>query len=119
MADAKAPELPKMKAKRSEYPFTAIVGQEVLKRALVLNVVNPKVGGVLIRGEKGTGKSIAVRALAEVLNIPLLVELDRDLLGAERSSDGGLIRSLRARSSFRMCASDSTRECPNRTDPVR
>ncbi len=58
---------PKMKAKRSIYPFTAIVGQEVLKRALLLNVVNPKIGGVLIRGEKGTGKSIAVRALTDIL----------------------------------------------------
>ncbi|MBA3045361.1 MAG: ATP-binding protein [Candidatus Thermoplasmatota archaeon] len=56
-----------MKTKKTEFPFTAMVGQEVLKRALILNVVNPKVGGVLIRGEKGTGKSIAVRALADIL----------------------------------------------------
>jgi magnesium chelatase subunit I len=49
------------------YPFTAIVGQDVLKRALLLNVVNPQIGGVLIRGEKGTGKSIAVRALQDIL----------------------------------------------------
>jgi magnesium chelatase subunit I len=67
MAEAKAQEVPRMKARKLEYPFTAIVGQDVLKRALVLNVVNPKVGGVLIRGEKGTGKSIAVRALADIL----------------------------------------------------
>jgi magnesium chelatase subunit I len=51
----------------SIFPFSAIVGQEVLKRALLLNVVNPSIGGVLIRGEKGTGKSIAVRALQDVL----------------------------------------------------
>jgi Mg-chelatase subunit ChlI len=57
----------KMKVKRTEYPFTAIVGQQVLKRALLLNVVNPGIGGVLIRGEKGTGKSIAVRALVDIL----------------------------------------------------
>ncbi len=49
------------------YPFTAIVGQESLKLALVLNVINPKVGGVLIRGEKGTAKSTAVRALADLM----------------------------------------------------
>ncbi|MCO5383920.1 MAG: putative cobaltochelatase [Methanosarcina barkeri] len=49
------------------YPFTAIVGQEKMKKALILNVVNPKVGGVLIRGEKGTAKSTAVRALANLL----------------------------------------------------
>lgn len=60
-------EAPRMKVKTTDYPFAAIVGQPVLKRALVLNVVNPGVGGVLIRGEKGTGKSIAVRALADIL----------------------------------------------------
>ncbi|WP_129599437.1 ATP-binding protein [Anaerophilus nitritogenes] len=49
------------------YPFTAIVGQEKMKKALILNVINPKIGGVLIRGEKGTAKSTAVRALVEVL----------------------------------------------------
>lgn len=49
------------------YPFTAIVGQERMKKALVLNLINPKVGGVLIRGEKGTAKSTAVRALANLL----------------------------------------------------
>ncbi len=49
------------------YPFTAIVGQEEMKIALVLNAINPKLGGVLIRGEKGTAKSTAVRALAALL----------------------------------------------------
>ncbi len=49
------------------YPFTAIVGQEAMKRALILNVINPLLGGVLIRGEKGTAKSTAVRALADLL----------------------------------------------------
>ena len=49
------------------YPFCAIVGQERMKRALILNIINPALGGVLIRGEKGTAKSTAVRALAEVL----------------------------------------------------
>src|SRR5215218_9246371 len=49
------------------YPFSAIVGQEDLKLALLLNAVSPEVGGVLVRGEKGTAKSTAVRALARLL----------------------------------------------------
>ncbi len=49
------------------FPFTAIVGQETMKRALLLNTINPKIGGVLIRGKKGTAKSTAVRSLAALL----------------------------------------------------
>jgi magnesium chelatase subunit D len=49
------------------FPFSAIVGQEKMKTALILNVINPKIGGVLLRGEKGTGKSLTVRALAQLL----------------------------------------------------
>jgi magnesium chelatase subunit D len=49
------------------YPFSALVGQEKMRMALILNVINPKIGGVLLRGEKGTGKSLAVRALANLL----------------------------------------------------
>ena len=49
------------------FPFTAIVGQTAMKRALLLNTVNPKIGGVLIRGRKGTAKSTAVRSLAALL----------------------------------------------------
>ena len=56
-----------MKSSGRVIPFTAIVGQEEMKKALVLNVINPRIGGVLIRGAKGTAKSTAVRGLAELL----------------------------------------------------
>lgn len=49
------------------YPLSAIVGHDRLRLALVLSAVRPDIGGVLIRGEKGTAKSTAVRALASVL----------------------------------------------------
>jgi magnesium chelatase subunit I len=56
--------------KRMTYPFAAIVGQERMKTGIMLTVINPTLSGILIRGEKGTAKSTAVRALAEIL--PLL-----------------------------------------------
>lgn len=56
-----------MTAKRYSYPFAALVGQDRMKKALLLNAVNPRIGGVLIRGEKGTAKSTVVRALAQIL----------------------------------------------------
>ncbi|MEV6052497.1 putative cobaltochelatase [Streptomyces sp. NPDC052107] len=49
------------------FPFTAVVGQDDLRLALLLNAVSPAVGGVLVRGEKGTAKSTAVRALSALL----------------------------------------------------
>jgi len=54
-------------ARKHTFPFAAIVGQEKMKEGLMLNIINPGLSGVLIRGEKGTAKSTAVRALAEIL----------------------------------------------------
>ena len=56
------------------YPFTAIVGQEKMKLALMLNLINPALGGVLIRGEKGTAKSTAVRGLTDLMEQVEVVE---------------------------------------------
>ena len=53
----------------SYFPFSAIVGQEKLKEALILNAINPAIGGVLIFGEKGTAKSTAVRGLKNILGL--------------------------------------------------
>ena len=56
------------------YPFTAIVGQKRMCRALILNAIDTRIGGVLIRGERGTGKSTAARALAALLPPVQVVE---------------------------------------------
>lgn len=53
--------------RRPVFPFTAIVGQAEMKLALMLNVIDPKIGGVLIVGDRGTGKSTTIRALADLL----------------------------------------------------
>ncbi|PSB15917.1 magnesium chelatase ATPase subunit I [filamentous cyanobacterium CCP2] len=57
----------KHSTRRAVFPFTAIVGQEEMKLALLLNVIDPKIGGVMIMGDRGTGKSTTIRALADVL----------------------------------------------------
>lgn len=53
--------------KRPIFPFTAIIGQEEMKLALLLNVIDPKIGGVIIMGDRGTGKSTTIRAIADLL----------------------------------------------------
>ena len=57
------------------FPFCAVLGQENMKQALLWNVVNPKIGGVLLCGEKGTAKSTVVRGLADLLSDVCVVEL--------------------------------------------
>ena len=56
-----------MPKQKLAYPFSAIVGQEKVKLALILNAIDPRIGGLLISGAKGTGKSLAVRAFEEIL----------------------------------------------------
>ncbi|MDI6890152.1 MAG: putative cobaltochelatase [Thermodesulfovibrionales bacterium] len=63
-----------MTCRKTAFPFTAIVGQEKMKKALVLNAINPNLSGVLIRGQKGTAKSTAARALANLLPMIEVVE---------------------------------------------
>ncbi|WP_048110801.1 putative cobaltochelatase [Methanoregula formicica] len=77
------------------YPFTAIVGQEQMKKALVLNAINPRIGGVLIKGEKGTAKSTAARALALLLPDRLVV--DGCIFGCDPADAGGLCPDCRKR----------------------
>lgn len=68
---------------QKRFPFTAIAGQKAMKKALLLNLINPKIGGVLIQGEKGTAKSTIVRALAqlqagmEVVDLPIGASEDK------------------------------------------
>lgn len=61
---------------RPAYPFTAIVGQEEMKLALLLNVIDPKIGGVMVMGDRGTGKSTTVRALSDLLPMMSVVAND-------------------------------------------
>lgn len=90
-----------------EFPFVAMVGQDQLKVALLLNAIDPKIGGVLIRGDKGSGKSTLARGLAELLpqgspfiEIPAgvtedrvkgSVDLEKMLTDGSFSSNGGLL----------------------------
>jgi magnesium chelatase subunit I len=56
-----------MAPRRAVFPFTAVIGQDDMKLALLLNVIDPKIGGVMIMGDRGTGKSTTIRALADLL----------------------------------------------------
>lgn len=91
-----------MEKERQLYPFCAIVGQEDMKKALILNIINPLLGGVLIRGEKGTAKSTAVRALAEVL--PLREQIEGCMFHCDPQDDSFWCEA---------CKSSFAREKPN------
>ena len=60
-------EKEKVTNERPVFPFTAIIGQEQMKLALILNVIDPRIGGVMIMGDRGTGKSTTIRAVADLL----------------------------------------------------
>ena len=62
-----AVEKKKIENERPVFPFTAIIGQEEMKLALILNVIDPRIGGVMIMGDRGTGKSTTIRAVADLL----------------------------------------------------
>ncbi|MGK7929524.1 MAG: magnesium chelatase ATPase subunit I [Spirulina sp.] len=71
-----APPPQPTQTRRVVFPFTAIVGQEEMKLALLLNAIDPKIGGVMIMGDRGTGKSTTIRALAELLPEIEIIEND-------------------------------------------
>lgn len=81
-----------------KYPFAALVGQEKLKRALLLCAINPSIGGLLIRGEKGTAKSTAARGLAEIM--PFITKNE-------------VLRTIQANDSADICG-----ECPVGIDEI-
>ncbi|XP_042490368.1 magnesium-chelatase subunit ChlI, chloroplastic-like [Macadamia integrifolia] len=62
-----AQKIASRESQRPVYPFAAIVGQEEMKLCLLLNVIDPKIGGVMIMGDRGTGKSTTVRSLVDLL----------------------------------------------------
>lgn len=80
------------------YPFTAIVGQEAMKNALVLNAINPHIGGLLIRGSSGTAKSTAVRGLAALLpNVNVVADCPFSCDPREASAQCSVCRERSAR----------------------
>jgi magnesium chelatase subunit I len=78
---------------RPVFPFTAIVGQEEMKLALILNVIDPKIGGVMIMGDRGTGKSTTVRALVDLL--PEIDVVTNDPFNSDPSDPEGMSDAVR------------------------
>lgn len=92
---------------RSAFPFSAIVGQDDMKQALLIAAVDPRIGGVMVFGDRGTGKSTAVRALAAMLgpktpfvDLPLgatedrvvgALDIERALVAGEKAFEPGLL----------------------------
>ncbi len=96
-------------SRRYTFPFPAVMGQENIKKALIFNLINPKIGGVLICGEKGTAKSTLVRGLAElyenieVVDLPLnitedrlegSIDIEKAILQGKRCFEGGVLQKV-------------------------
>jgi magnesium chelatase subunit I len=96
-------------AKHAVYPFTGIVGQEEMKLSLLLSVIEPHIGGVLIMGHRGTGKSTAVRALAELL--PPIAKVQGCIYGCDPAQPSELCPGCLARRNGR-------RSLPREQGPV-
>ncbi|GAX80521.1 hypothetical protein CEUSTIGMA_g7959.t1 [Chlamydomonas eustigma] len=80
-------------AARPVFPFTAIVGQEEMKLALILNVIDPKIGGVMVMGDRGTGKSTTIRALADLL--PEMKVVAKDPFNSDPEDPEGMSSEVR------------------------
>ena len=80
---------------RAVYPFTAIVAQEEMKLALILSIIDPLIGGVIIMGHRGTGKSTAVRALADLL--PRIIKVKGCFYGCDPARPNELCRDCAIR----------------------
>jgi|TARA_E500000178_G_scaffold290428_1_gene293891 magnesium chelatase subunit I len=79
----------------TNFPFAAIIGQEEMKLALQLNVIDPKIGGVMIMGDRGTGKSTTIRALADLLPDITIIKNDpfnTDPIGLEKEYETEAIK---------------------------
>ena len=98
------------------YPFTAIVGQERMRRALILNAVDTRIGGVLIRGERGTAKSTAARALAALL--PQVKVVDDCRFGCDPDKPGTWCTECRERATGRKSLPFHSRTTPFINLPV-
>lgn len=85
-------ELKKTK-ERPVFPFSGIVGQAEMKLALILNVIDPKIGGVLVMGDRGTGKSTTVRALADLL--PEIDVVTNDPFNSDPTDPEGMSDAVR------------------------
>src|SRR5262245_46549285 len=93
-----APQSQRTSSRLAQYPFSAIVGQEEMKLALILSTIDPHIGGVLIMGHRGTGKSTAVRGLADLLP-PMKVVVDC-AFGCDPGDERSLCSSCSTRATF-------------------